>query len=94
MPRVGYPDTCVREGGRAGRRANYASGSWKDSTSPALLRLPTGHLGICLASRRMCGYFDKRPGPPPPPPLGAEIQTRELWVYDYRTNHVHKTLKT
>ncbi len=31
-------------------------------------------------------FFDKRPA-------SREVQTRELWVYDYRTN-VHKTLKT
>ena len=31
-------------------------------------------------------FFDKRPA-------SREGQTKELWVYDYRTN-VHKTLKT
>ncbi|MCY1307669.1 hypothetical protein D9M70_576090 [compost metagenome] len=31
-------------------------------------------------------FFDKRPA-------SREAQTKELWVYDYRTN-VHKTLKT
>ncbi|SER47927.1 type I restriction enzyme M protein [Tranquillimonas rosea] len=31
-------------------------------------------------------FFDKKPA-------SREIQTKELWVYDYRTN-VHKTLKT
>jgi type I restriction enzyme M protein len=31
-------------------------------------------------------FFDKRPA-------SREVQTKELWVYDYRTN-VHKTLKT
>ena len=31
-------------------------------------------------------FFDKRPA-------SKEVQTKELWVYDYRTN-VHKTLKT
>jgi type I restriction enzyme M protein len=31
-------------------------------------------------------FFDKRPA-------SREVQTKALWVYDYRTN-VHKTLKT
>ena len=31
-------------------------------------------------------FFDKRPA-------SRDAQTKELWVYDYRTN-VHKTLKT
>ncbi len=31
-------------------------------------------------------FFDKRPA-------SREVQARELWVYDYRTNS-HKTLKT
>ena len=31
-------------------------------------------------------FFDKRPA-------SHEVQTKELWVYDYRTN-VHKTLRT
>jgi type I restriction enzyme M protein len=31
-------------------------------------------------------FFDKRPA-------SKEAQTKELWVYDYRTN-IHKTLKT
>src|SRR5690606_7087845 len=31
-------------------------------------------------------FFDKRPA-------SREVQTRELWIYDYRTN-IHKTLRT
>lgn len=31
-------------------------------------------------------FFDKRPA-------SRDVQTKELWVYDYRTN-IHKTLKT
>lgn len=47
-----------------------------------LLRLPTG----IWYSPGVKANFDKRPA-------SREVQTRELWVYDYRTN-VHKTLKT
>lgn len=31
-------------------------------------------------------FFEKRPA-------SREVQTRELWIYDYRTN-IHKTLRT
>ena len=50
-----------------------------------LLRLPTG-IWYSPGVKANVLFFDKRPA-------SREVQTRELWVYDYRTN-VHKTLKT
>lgn len=50
-----------------------------------LPRLPTG-IWYSPGVKANVLFFDKRPA-------SREVQTRELWVYDYRTN-VHKTLKT
>ncbi|SMP59362.1 N-6 DNA Methylase [Desulfonatronum zhilinae] len=50
-----------------------------------LLRLPTG-IWYSPGVKANVLFFDKRPA-------SREVQTRELWVYDYRTN-IHKTLKT
>ncbi|HIY72167.1 MAG TPA: SAM-dependent methyltransferase [Candidatus Luteimonas excrementigallinarum] len=50
-----------------------------------LLRLPTG-IWYSPGVKANVLFFDKRPA-------SRDVQTKELWVYDYRTN-VHKTLKT
>ena len=50
-----------------------------------LLRLPTG-IWYSPGVKANVLLFDKRPA-------SREVQTKELWVYDYRTNN-HKTLKT
>jgi type I restriction enzyme M protein len=51
----------------------------------ALLRLPTG-IWYSPGVKANVLFFDKRPA-------SREVQTRELWIYDYRTN-IHKTLRT
>ena len=50
-----------------------------------LLRLPTG-IWYSPGVKANVLFFDKKAA-------SRDAQTRELWVYDYRTN-VHKTLKT
>lgn len=49
-----------------------------------ILRLPTG-IFYAQGVKANVIFFDNRPA-------GKEIQTREIWIYDYRTN-VHHTLK-
>jgi type I restriction enzyme M protein len=50
-----------------------------------LLRLPTG-IWYSNGVKANVLFFDKRPA-------SKEIQTKDLWIYDFRTN-VHFTLKT
>lgn len=50
-----------------------------------ILRLPTG-IFYAQGVRANVLFFDARPA-------SKEVQTKEVWVYDYRTN-VHHTLKT
>ena len=80
---VVLPDNVLFEAGRAGEgiRKRLLEGF----NFHTLLRLPTG-IWYSPGVKANVLFFDKRPA-------AREVQTRELWVYDYRTN-VHKTLKT
>ena len=80
---VVLPDNVLFEAGRAGEgiRRRLLEGF----NFHTLLRLPTG-IWYSPGVKANVLFFDKRPA-------SREVQTRELWVYDYRTN-VHKTLKT
>ena len=80
---VVLPDNVLFEAGRAGEgiRRRLLEGF----NFHTLLRLPTG-IWYSPGVKANVLFFDKRPA-------AREAQTRELWVYDYRTN-VHKTLKT
>ncbi len=77
------PDNVLFEAGRAGEgiRKRLLEGF----NFHTLLRLPTG-IWYSPGVKANVLFFDKRPA-------SKEVQTRELWVYDYRTN-IHKTLKT
>ncbi len=80
---VVLPDNVLFEAGRAGEgiRKRLLEGF----NFHTLLRLPTG-IWYSPGVKANVLFFDKRPA-------SREAQTRELWVYDYRTN-IHKTLKT
>lgn len=80
---VVLPDNVLFEANRAGEgiRKRLLEGF----NFHTLLRLPTG-IWYSPGVKANVLFFDKRPA-------SREAQTRELWVYDYRTN-VHKTLKT
>lgn len=80
---VVMPDNVLFEAGRAGEgiRKRLLEGF----NFHTLLRLPTG-IWYSPGVKANVLFFDKRPA-------SREVQTRELWVYDYRTN-VHKTLRT
>jgi len=80
---VVLPDNVLFEAGRAGEgiRKRLLEGF----NFHTLLRLPTG-IWYSPGVKANVLFFDKRPA-------SKEAQTRELWVYDFRTN-VHKTLKT
>ncbi|MDT4831819.1 putative type I restriction enzymeP M protein [compost metagenome] len=80
---VVLPDNVLFEAGRAGEgiRKRLLEGF----NFHTLLRLPTG-IWYSPGVKANVLFFDKRPA-------SREAQTKELWVYDYRTN-VHKTLKT
>ena len=77
------PDNVLFEAGRAGEgiRKRLLEGF----NFHTLLRLPTG-IWYSPGVKANVLFFDKCPA-------SKEVQTKELWVYDYRTN-VHKTLKT
>lgn len=80
---VVLPDNVLFEAGRAGEgiRKRLLEGF----NFHTLLRLPTG-IWYSPGVKANVLFFDKRPA-------SRDVQTKELWVYDYRTN-VHKTLKT
>ncbi|WP_284262438.1 type I restriction-modification system subunit M [Roseicyclus amphidinii] len=80
---VVLPDNVLFEAGRAGEgiRKRLLEGF----NFHTLLRLPTG-IWYSPGVKANVLFFDKRPA-------SREVQTKALWVYDYRTN-VHKTLKT
>ncbi|MCO6440748.1 MAG: SAM-dependent DNA methyltransferase [Nitrococcus mobilis] len=80
---VVLPDNVLFEAGRAGEgiRKRLLQGF----NFHTLLRLPTG-IWYSPGVKANVLFFDKRPA-------SREVQTKELWVYDYRTN-VHKTQKT
>ncbi len=78
---VVVPDNVLFEGG-AGETVRKKLLETTDLHT--ILRLPTG---IFYAHRVKANviFFDNKPG-------GKEINTKEVWIYDYRTN-IHHTLK-
>ncbi|MDA8584986.1 type I restriction-modification system subunit M [Rhodobacteraceae bacterium] len=80
---VVLPDNVLFEAGRAGEgiRKRLLEGF----NFHTLLRLPTG-IWYSPGVKANVLFFDKKAA-------SREVQTRELWVYDFRTN-IHKTLKT
>lgn len=80
---VVLPDNVLFEAGRAGEgiRKRLLEGF----NFHTLLRLPTG-IWYSPGVKANVLFFDKKVA-------SKTAQTKELWVYDYRTN-VHKTLKT
>lgn len=80
---VVLPDNVLFEANRAGEgiRKRLLEGF----NFHTLLRLPTG-IWYSPGVKANVLFFDKRPA-------SKDAQTKELWVYDYRTN-IHKTLKT
>ena len=80
---VVLPDNVLFEAGRAGEgiRKRLLNGF----NFHTLLRLSTG-IWYSPGVKANVLFFDKKAA-------SKQAQTRELWVYDYRTN-VHKTLKT
>lgn len=80
---VVLPDNVLFEAGRAGEgiRKRLLEGF----NFHTLLRLPTG-IWYSPGVKANVLFFDKRPA-------SRDVQTKALWIYDYRTN-IHKTLKT
>ena len=80
---VVLPDNVLFEANRAGEgiRKRLLEGF----NFHTLLRLPTG-IWYSPGVKANVLFFDKRPA-------SKEAQTKEMWVYDFRTN-IHKTLKT
>ena len=80
---VVLPDNVLFEAVRAGEgiRKRLLEGF----NFHTLLRLPTG-IWYSPGVKANVLFFDKRSA-------SREVQTKALWVYDYRTN-IHKTLKT
>ncbi|MBO9436508.1 SAM-dependent DNA methyltransferase [Ruegeria sp. R13_0] len=80
---VVFPDNVLFEAGKAGEgiRKRLLEGF----SFHTLLRLPTG-IWYSPGVKANVLFFDKRPA-------SREVQTKALWVYDYRMN-IHKTLKT
>ena len=80
---VVLPDNVLFEAGRAGE--GIRKRLLEAFNFHTLLRLPTG-IWYSQGVKANVLFFDKRPA-------SREAQTRELWVYDYRTN-IHKTQRT
>lgn len=80
---VVMPDNVLFEAGRAGE--GIRKRLLEAFNFHTLLRLPTG-IWYSPGVKANVLFFDKKPA-------SKDAQTRELWVYDYRTN-IHKTLKT
>ncbi|AVX02575.1 site-specific DNA-methyltransferase (adenine-specific) [Maritalea myrionectae] len=80
---VVLPDNVLFEAGRAGE--GIRKRLLENFNFHTLLRLPTG-IWYSPGVKANVLFFDKRPA-------SKDVQTKSLWVYDYRTN-VHKTLKT
>ncbi len=80
---VVMPDNVLFEAGRAGE--GIRKRLIEQFNFHTLLRLPTG-IWYSPGVKANVLFFDKRPA-------SREVQTRELWIYDYRTN-IHKTLRT
>lgn len=80
---VVMPDNVLFEAGRAGE--GIRKRLLEQFNFHTLLRLPTG-IWYSQGVKANVLFFDKRPA-------SKEAQTKELWIYDYRTN-IHFTLKT
>lgn len=80
---VVMPDNVLFEAGRAGE--GIRERLLKQFNFHTLLRLPTG-IWYSPGVKANVLFFDKKPA-------SKEIQTQNLWIYDFRTN-VHCTLKT
>ena len=80
---VVMPDNVLFEAGRAGE--GIRKRLLESFNFHTLLRLPTG-IWYSQGVKANVLFFDKRP------PTSRSHQTKELWVYDYRTN-IRKTLK-
>lgn len=80
---VVLPDNVLFEAGRAGE--GIRKRLLQQFNFHTLLRLPTG-IWYSPGVKANVLFFDKKPASKDP-------WTKELWVYDFRTN-VHKTLKT
>ncbi len=79
---VVMPDNVLFEAGNAGE--GLRKRLLEQFNFHTLLRLPTG-IWYSPGVKANVLFFDKRPASKDP-------QTKELWIYDFRTN-VHKTLK-
>ena len=80
---VVMPDNILFEAGRAGE--GIRKRLLENFNFHTLLRLPTG-IWYSQGVKANVLFFDKRP------PTSRGHQTKELWIYDYRTN-IRKTLK-
>jgi type I restriction enzyme M protein len=80
---VVMPDNVLFEAGRAGE--GIRKRLLEQFNFHALLRLPTG-IWYSAGVKANVLFFDKRPA-------SKTVQTKELWIYDFRTN-IHCTLKT
>lgn len=80
---VVLPDNVLFEAGRAGEGIRKRLLEQFDFHT--LLRLPTG-IWYSPGVKANVLFFNKKPA-------SKEVQTRELWIYDFRTN-IHCTLKT
>ena len=80
---VVLPDNVLFEAGRAGE--GIRKRLLKQFKFHTLLRLPTG-IWYSQGVKANVLFFDKRPA-------SKTAQTKELWIYDFRTN-IHFTLKT
>lgn len=80
---VVLPDNVLFEAGRAGE--GIRKRLLEQFNFHTLLRLPTG-IWYSQGVKANVLFFDKRPA-------AKTAQTKELWIYDFRTN-IHFTLKT
>jgi type I restriction enzyme M protein len=80
---VVLPDNVLFEAGRAGEGIRKRLLEQFDFHT--LLRLPTG-IWYSPGVKANVLFFDKKPA-------SKDVQTKELWIYDFRTN-IHCTLKT
>ena len=80
---VVLPDNVLFEAGKAGE--GIRKRLLEQINFHTLLRLPTG-IWYSPGVKANVLFFNKRPA-------AKEAQTKELWIYDFRTN-VHFTLKT
>jgi type I restriction enzyme M protein len=69
---------------RAARAKPCAASCWRPPTVHTILRLPTG-IFYAQGVKANVLFFDNKPS-------SKEPWTKEVWVYDYRTN-IHHTLK-